>query len=105
VPAQLDRSRYFATVHGEFDDEVRYWQDGLPFDAHGRIVIIASPDDVRTEQALGEPAPAPKAALAPARPVMRAARGVRPHRAQAKATLGQNGEAAGPIPDRRGKRR
>ena len=96
MPTQLDRSRYFATVHGEFDDEVRYWQDGLPFDAHGRIVIIGSPDHIRTEQAVGAPAPA--------RPMMRAARGARPHRAQAQTTLGEN-EAAGPIPDLRGKRR
>jgi len=66
VSRQLDRSRYFAIVHGEFDDEVRYWQDGRPFDAHGCIVTAGSPDHIGPQQAVGEPARAPEAAAAPA---------------------------------------
>jgi hypothetical protein len=35
---RLDRSIYHSSVHGEFDDPVRFWQDGLPFDTHGELV-------------------------------------------------------------------
>jgi hypothetical protein len=34
-PLRLDRSRYHASVHGDFDSRVRFFQDGRPFDAHG----------------------------------------------------------------------
>ena len=36
-PLRLDRSRYFSSVHGDFDSRVRFFQDGLPFDAHGHL--------------------------------------------------------------------
>jgi hypothetical protein len=36
-PLRLDRSRYFSTIHGEFENAIRHWQDGLPFDAHGQL--------------------------------------------------------------------
>src|SRR5262249_28662540 len=35
---RLDRSKYHSQGHGEFTDDVRYWQDGLPFDAQGHPV-------------------------------------------------------------------
>jgi hypothetical protein len=36
-PLRLDRSRYHASVHGNFDSCVRFYQDGLPFDAAGAL--------------------------------------------------------------------
>jgi hypothetical protein len=36
-PLRLDRSRYFSSVHGNFDSAARFYQDGLPFDAHGEV--------------------------------------------------------------------
>jgi hypothetical protein len=36
-PLRLDRSRYHSSEHGDFTNEVRFWQDGLPFDAHGEL--------------------------------------------------------------------
>jgi hypothetical protein len=75
----LDRSRYFATEHGGFDNAVRYWQDGLAFDADGKLVktrltpkqprrlgaagAVASPP-----AALGESAATAPEAAAPAAP-------------------------------------
>jgi hypothetical protein len=38
-PLRLDRSRYHSSEHGEFQSRVRYWQDGLPFDALGELCI------------------------------------------------------------------
>lgn len=34
----LDRSKPHGKVHGEITDGIHYHQDGLPFDAHGRLV-------------------------------------------------------------------
>jgi hypothetical protein len=36
-PLRLDRSRYHSSIHGDFDNNVRFHQDGLPFDAHGEL--------------------------------------------------------------------
>src|ERR1700747_2493459 len=36
-PLRLDRLRYHSSEHGEFQNRVRYWQDGLPFDASGEL--------------------------------------------------------------------
>jgi hypothetical protein len=36
---RLDRSRAHGTVHGVIQDGVHYHQDGLPFDAHGSLLI------------------------------------------------------------------
>jgi hypothetical protein len=38
-PLRLDRSRYFSSVHGDFDSAVRFYQDGLAFDAHGHLCV------------------------------------------------------------------
>jgi hypothetical protein len=38
-PLRLDRSKYHSSVHGEFQGPVRFWQNGLPFDALGQLVI------------------------------------------------------------------
>jgi hypothetical protein len=38
-PLRLDRSRYHSSVHGEFQSTTHYWQDGLPFDALGHLVV------------------------------------------------------------------
>jgi hypothetical protein len=38
-PLRLDRSRYHSSVHGEFQSTTHYWQDGLPFDAVGHLVV------------------------------------------------------------------
>jgi hypothetical protein len=36
-PLRLDRSRYHASEHGDHANAARFWQDGLPFDAHGHL--------------------------------------------------------------------
>lgn len=38
-PLRLDRSKYFSSVHGEFQSPTHYYQDGLPFDALGHLVV------------------------------------------------------------------
>jgi len=38
-PLRLDRSRYHASEHGEFNNPIRFWQDGLPFDALGQLCV------------------------------------------------------------------
>jgi hypothetical protein len=40
MPQVLDRSRPFAEIHGISD--VRYEQDGLPFDYSGNLMVQAS---------------------------------------------------------------
>jgi hypothetical protein len=67
----LDRSRYFATEHGEFEDAARYWQDGLAFDADGKLVKARltpkPPRRLDAEGAVASPPAAPddSAAAAP----------------------------------------
>lgn len=41
----LDRSRTFATVHGENTDGIAFVQDGIPFDARGMLLDDKVPDD------------------------------------------------------------
>jgi hypothetical protein len=36
-PLRLDRSRYHASEHGDHPNPIHFWQDGLPFDAHGAL--------------------------------------------------------------------
>ena len=36
-PLRLDRSRYHSSEHGDQPNRARFWQDGLPFDAHGEL--------------------------------------------------------------------
>jgi hypothetical protein len=36
-PLRLDRSRYHSSEHGDHPNRARFWQDGLPFDAHGHL--------------------------------------------------------------------
>jgi hypothetical protein len=36
-PLRLDRSRYHSSEHGDHPNRARFWQDGLPFDAHGEL--------------------------------------------------------------------
>jgi hypothetical protein len=36
-PLRLDRSKYHSSEHGDFANDIRFWQDGLPFDAHGQL--------------------------------------------------------------------
>ena len=78
---RLDRSRYFATEHGQFEDAARYWQDGLAFDADGKLVktrltpkpprrlaaagAVASPPAAPVESAAPEAAAAAEAVAAP----------------------------------------
>jgi hypothetical protein len=38
-PLRLDRSRYHSSIHGDFNSNVRFYQDGLPFDAHGHLCV------------------------------------------------------------------
>ena len=45
----LDRSRPFAEVHGISD--VRYEQDGLPFDYAGNLMVPEEPKKRRQKQA------------------------------------------------------
>lgn len=47
----MDRSKYYSTVHGERSPDdpsrnVHFYQDGLPFDAHGILVpeLVKSPE-------------------------------------------------------------
>jgi hypothetical protein len=55
-PLRLDRSRYHSSEHGEFQSRVRYWQDGLPFDAVGELCT----DHCSAEQLARADAKAPK---------------------------------------------
>jgi hypothetical protein len=44
---RLDRSKPHGTVHGVIEDGIHYHQDGLPFDAHGRLIVDRlSPDQL-----------------------------------------------------------
>jgi len=62
----LDRSMYHSSVHGEFDDPVRYWQDGLPFNVHGELVEAKlTADQARQLEAQRARAGAKAAAPAP----------------------------------------
>jgi len=45
----LDRSRPHGTVHGVIDDGVHFHQEGLPFDAHGRLVAARLTDEQRAK--------------------------------------------------------
>jgi hypothetical protein len=45
--ASLDRSKPFGTVHGEPKDGVHFWQDGLPFDAQGKLALATLTDEQR----------------------------------------------------------
>lgn len=36
-PLRLDRSRYHSSEHGDHPNRARFWQDDLPFDAHGHL--------------------------------------------------------------------
>lgn len=50
VKVRMDKSRYFSTVHGDRgpDDphaKVNFYQDGLPFDAQGLLLVEAIPAD------------------------------------------------------------
>jgi|ERR1043166_3318867 hypothetical protein len=55
-PLRLDRSKYHASVHGEFQGRTRYWQDGLPFDALGELVA----EECSAEQLAQADAKAPR---------------------------------------------
>ncbi|MGA2129819.1 MAG: hypothetical protein ABSG76_27115 [Xanthobacteraceae bacterium] len=46
-PASLDRSKPFGTVHGDLKDGVHFWQDGLPFDAQGKLAGASLTDEQR----------------------------------------------------------
>ena len=45
--ASLDRSKPFGTVHGDLKDGIHFWQDGLPFDAQGKLVGARLTDEQR----------------------------------------------------------
>jgi hypothetical protein len=60
-PLRLDRSNYHSSVHGEFQSLTHYWQDGLPFDEHGHLVI----NDCTPEMLERAGAKAPKTASPP----------------------------------------
>jgi hypothetical protein len=60
-PLRLDRSRYHSSVHGEFQSTTHYWQDGLPFNAVGHLVVA----ECDAEMLAKADAKAPKAAPAP----------------------------------------
>jgi hypothetical protein len=55
-PLRLDRSRYHSSEHGDFTNAVRFWQDGLPFDALGELCT----DHCSAEQLAKADAKAPK---------------------------------------------
>ncbi|HWW46321.1 MAG TPA: hypothetical protein VNZ94_00580 [Xanthobacteraceae bacterium] len=44
---KLDRSRPYATVHGDGADGVAFYQDDLPFDFHGKLVAAKVPLHLR----------------------------------------------------------
>lgn len=51
---RMDKSRYYSTVHGERESgdpmaTVHYYQDGLPYDASGFLVLAAVAADKRKE--------------------------------------------------------
>ena len=45
-PLRLDRSRYHSSVHGDFQSPTHYWQDGLPFDALGHLVVAECDEEM-----------------------------------------------------------
>lgn len=55
-PLRLDRSRYHASIHGEFQSPAHFYQDGLPFDALGHLVVA----ECTEEQLARADAKAPK---------------------------------------------
>ena len=61
-PLRLDRSRYHSSVHGDFDSVVRFYQDGLPFDALGHLVTDeCSPEQLAKADAKAPKVPSPSA--------------------------------------------
>jgi hypothetical protein len=56
-PLRLDRSRYHSSEHGEFQNRMRYWQDGLPFDALGELCVEHCSAEQREEADRKAPKP------------------------------------------------
>lgn len=52
VRLRMDKSKYFSTVHGERaagdpHAKIHFYQDGLPFDGEGLLLVDLVPDDKR----------------------------------------------------------
>jgi hypothetical protein len=58
---RLDRSRYHSSVHGEFQSPTHYWQDGLPFDAVGHLVVAECDAEMLAKADAKAPRPQPRA--------------------------------------------
>jgi hypothetical protein len=57
-PLRLDRSRYHSSEHGDHPNRARFWQDGLPFDAHGELCTeLCSADQMAAADAKAPRAP------------------------------------------------
>jgi hypothetical protein len=64
-PLRLDRSRYHSSEHGDHPNRARFWQDGLPFDAHGELCVELLDEEQRVKANRLAPKAPPRGPIVP----------------------------------------